>query len=56
MFGLFGNNKLKKMQKQHAALLKEAFELSKVDRKASDQKYADAQELEKEIIALEEAQ
>lgn len=55
MFGLFGNNKLKKLQKQHKQVLQEAFELSKIDRKASDQKYAEANELEKEIIELEKA-
>lgn len=53
MFGLFGNNKLKKLKKEHKALLEEAFILSKTDRKASDQKYADAIALENEIIQLE---
>ena len=54
MFG-FGKNKLKKLQKRHQQLLKEAFDLSKIDRKKSDQKYIDAQQLEKEMIALENA-
>lgn len=53
MFGLFGNNQLKKLQKKHQQLLKEAFDLSKIDRKKSDLKYAEAQEVENEIIALQ---
>ena len=51
--GLFGNNKLKKLKKKHKAMLQEAFELSKIDRKRADLKYAEANELEDEIIKLE---
>ena len=52
--GLFGNNKLKKLRKRHKALLQEAFELSKVDRKKADLKYAEANEVEDSIIQLEQ--
>jgi len=51
MFG-FGNGKLKKLEKKHKAALKDAFDLSKTDRKASDAKYAEAQEIEDEIMKL----
>jgi hypothetical protein len=53
MFGLFGKSELKKLQKKHKLLLKEAFDLSKIDRKRSDLKYAEANEVEKEMIELE---
>jgi hypothetical protein len=52
MFGLFGN-KLKKLEKKHKAVLEEAYILSKTDRKASDQKYAEAKEIEDEIVKLQ---
>lgn len=51
MFG-FGGGKLKKLEKKHKQVLEEAFNLSKTDRKASDAKYAEAQEIEKEIMEL----
>ncbi len=53
MFG-FGGGKIKKLQKKHKQVLQEAFELSKIDRKKSDAKYAEAEEIEKEIISLEQ--
>jgi hypothetical protein len=51
MFG-FGMSKLKKLEKKHKQVLEEAFTLSKTDRKASDAKYAEAQEIENEIMEL----
>lgn len=41
-----------KLKKKYEALLKEAFELSSVNRKLSDQKTAEAEEVLKEIQAL----
>lgn len=56
MFGLFKTKSpLEKLQAQHAQLLKEAFELSKTNRKASDQKTAEADEVAKKIEALQKA-
>ncbi|WP_235296052.1 Lacal_2735 family protein [Portibacter marinus] len=52
MFG-FGKSKLEKLQKKHQQVLKEAFELSKIDRKKSDAKYAEANEIEEQMIELE---
>jgi hypothetical protein len=53
MFGLFKKKtKLELLQEQHAKLLKEAFDLSKTNRKASDQKTAEAEDVAKKIEAL----
>lgn len=55
MFGIFkskSKTKLDKLTKQHRKLLEEAFKLSKIDRKASDLKYAEAEELLREIESL----
>lgn len=41
-----------KLQKAYEKLMKEAFELSKVDRKKADEKYAEADKISKEIEAL----
>lgn len=41
-----------KLQKKYETLMKEAFELSKIDRKQSDAKYAEADKTLKEIEAL----
>ena len=55
MFGLFKKKSPKqKLEKKYEQLQKEAFELSKTNRKLSDQKQAEAQEVLKEIEALEE--
>lgn len=54
MFG-FGGGKLKKLEKKHKQLLEEAFVLSKSDRKASDAKYAEAKEIEDQLVSLREA-
>lgn len=42
-----------KLKKKYEALLKEAFELSSVNRKLSDEKTAEAEEVLKEIQKLE---
>lgn len=53
MFGLFKKkNPEEALQKKYKALLKEAFELSKTNRSASDKKQAEAQAVLKEIEAL----
>jgi len=54
MFGLFkGKTEKEKLQKQYQKLQEEAFKLSKIDRKAADQKYFEAEELMKKLEALE---
>lgn len=51
--GLFSRKSPKeKLQKKYEKLMKEAFDLSKSDRKASDTKYAEADAVLKEIDAL----
>ena len=46
MFGIFKRkSKSEKLQKEYEKLLKEAFELSKIDRSKSDAKYAEANEI-----------
>lgn len=41
-----------KLQKKYEALMKEAFELSKIDRKKSDEKHAEADKILKELENL----
>ncbi len=54
MFGLFKKKSPKeKLEKKYEQLQQEAFELSKTNRTLSDEKYAEAQEVLKEIEALE---
>jgi hypothetical protein len=54
MFGLFKKkSKLEQLQELHAKLLKEAFDLSKTNRKASDQKTAAAASVADEIAKLQ---
>jgi len=53
MFSIFKKKtELEKLQDKFAKLQKEAFELSKIDRTASDKKQAEAHEVEKQIAAL----
>jgi len=56
MLGLFGlfkkKSPLEKLEEKYAKLQQEAFDLSKTNRTLSDQKYAEAQEVLKEIEAL----
>lgn len=54
MFGLFKKkDPADKLRGQYKKLLNEAFELSKTDRKASDEKHAEADRIMKEIEALQ---
>ena len=54
MFGLFKKkSEADILKKQHKTLMKEAFDLSKTDRRASDAKYAEADELIKKIELLQ---
>jgi len=53
MFGLFKNKSEEdKLQEKYQKLTKEAFTLSKTNRAASDEKYAEAEQVQKEIEAL----
>lgn len=53
MFGLFKKkSEREKLQAQYAKLLKEAHALSATDRKSSDQKVFEAEEVMKQIEAL----
>lgn len=54
MFGLFKRKTEKeKLTALYQKYMKEAFELSKTNRKASDEKYAKADEIQKKIEALD---
>ncbi|MEM6829586.1 MAG: Lacal_2735 family protein [Bacteroidota bacterium] len=54
MFGLFKKKSEKEvLQKKYEKLMKEAFELSKSNRQASDAKQAEADEVLKKMEALE---
>ena len=53
MFGLFKRKSpIDRMKSEYEKLMKEAFDLSKIDRSASDRKYAEADKIMKEIEAL----
>jgi hypothetical protein len=52
MFGLFKDPK-EKLEKKYQQLLAEAHRLSHIDRKKSDLKTAEAEEVRKQIEALE---
>jgi len=53
MFGLFKKKSpLEKLQKQYAQLMEQAFQLSKTDRRAGDEKYAEAEAIMKQIDEL----
>lgn len=53
MFGLFKKKTpLEKLQEKYNKLTEEAYKLSKTDRKASDAKQAEANEVLKQIDAL----
>lgn len=54
MFGLFKKKTEKqKLEEQYQQLLEESYQLSKTDRKESDKKVAEANELLKKIEALD---
>lgn len=53
MFGFFKKKSpIEKLQAEYETVLKEAFNLSKTNRKASDAKQADAEEILQKIKAL----
>jgi len=53
MFGLFKKKTaVEKLNEKYDKLMKESFELSKINRKASDEKYAEADEIMKKIEKL----
>ncbi|MEQ8849264.1 Lacal_2735 family protein [Botrimarina sp.] len=52
MFGFFGNKKAK-LEHRYNRLMEEAYRLSHTDRKASDQKHAEAAQVMEQIEALE---
>jgi len=53
MFGLFKKKSpVEKLEAQYKAVMKEAFDLSKVNRSAGDAKYAEAEEIQKKIDQL----
>jgi len=46
--------KQQKLERKHSKLLEEAYKLSRTDRTAGDQKYAEAEAILKEIESLNE--
>ena len=57
MFGIFKKKtEVEKLQSKYKALLKEAFELSKINRSKSDQKTFEADEIYKQIETLSKKQ
>ena len=57
MFGIFKKKtEVEKLQSKYEALLKEAFELSKINRSKSDQKTFEADEIYKQIETLSKKQ
>jgi len=52
MFSIFKSSEKDRLNKQYKKLLKEAFDLSKSNRAASDEKYAQADAIMKKIEAL----
>ena len=55
MFGLFKKkSEVEKLQEKYQKLMKEAFDLSKVNRSESDKKYAEADDVQKKIEALQQ--
>lgn len=53
MFGFFKKaSPLEKLQKKYQDAIEESFKLSKIDRKASDKKQSEAEDILKEIDAL----
>ena len=53
MFSFFKTDPLEKLRKKHKALLKESFDLSRTNRKLSDQKNVEAEDVLRQIEALE---
>jgi len=56
MFGLFKKKSEKdKLQQKHKELMQQAYDLSRTDRSASDAKTAEAEQVLKQIEALDSA-
>ena len=53
MFKSGKKNQEKKLQKKYNKLMKEAYKLSKVDRKLSDEKYAEANAVKEQLEKLD---
>jgi len=49
MFGLFKKDKKKELQKQYEKLMAESYKLSTTDRRASDQKRAEADKIAEQM-------
>ena len=57
MFGLFRKKtEAEKLNKKYDKLMQECYELSTINRKASDAKYAEAEEVLKQLEKLQEKQ
>ncbi len=53
MFGLFKKKtEVEKLQEKYKKLMKEAFDLSKINRSEGDSKYAEADKIQKQIEEL----
>ncbi len=53
MFGLFKKKtEIEKLEEKYKKLMKEAFDLSKTNRTASDNKYAEADEVQERIATI----
>jgi hypothetical protein len=52
MINIFKRDPRKKLQKKYDSLMKENFELSKINRKLADEKYVQAQEILKQMEQL----
>lgn len=55
MFGLFKKDPSKKLMKQYDKLMEESFNLSKVNRKLADEKFAEAEAIMDKIETLKHA-
>ena len=57
MFGLFKKKtEAEKLNKKYDKLMQEGYELSTINRKASDAKYAEAEEVMKQLEQLQQTQ
>ena len=52
MFGLFKKDPRKQLEKKYKALMEESYQLSTVDRRKSDLKRAEAEEVLKELDSI----
>lgn len=52
MFGLFKKDPSKSLQKKYDKLMEEAYLLSRTNRKAADEKYAEADVIMSKLVAL----